>query len=44
MRDVAPERRSEWWVRLADDPQTPTGNVVLEVLDSDGGQPSPTQA
>jgi hypothetical protein len=28
-----------WYVRLAEDPAAPTGQVVLEVLDGDGGQP-----
>jgi hypothetical protein len=28
-----------WYVRLADDPQTPTGQVVLEVLTSRDGEP-----
>ena len=41
---LAPDRHSEWWVRVVDDPQTPTATVVLEVLDSDGGQPSPQLA
>jgi hypothetical protein len=36
---VAPERINEWYVRLADDPGTPTGRVVLDVLSSQDGDP-----
>jgi hypothetical protein len=28
-----------WYVRLAEEPKTPTGTVVVEVLDGEGGQP-----
>lgn len=28
-----------WYVRLADDPQTPTGRVALDVLTSPNGEP-----
>jgi hypothetical protein len=36
---VMPERINEWYVRLAEDPETPVGTVVLEVLASLDGEP-----
>jgi hypothetical protein len=34
----------DWYVRLADDPQTPTGRVVLDVMRSPDGEPDPQMA
>lgn len=31
---------SSWYVRLAEEPETPSGRVVLEVLDGADGEPS----
>jgi hypothetical protein len=41
---VMPERINEWYVRLAEDPETPVGTVVLEVLASLDGEPDPALA
>jgi hypothetical protein len=35
---------NDWYVRLADDPQTSTGRVVLDVLRTPDGEPDPQMA
>lgn len=36
---IAAEGIDTWYVRLAEDPDAPSGRVVLEVLNRDGGEP-----